>query len=265
MLTARETFSYQEHGYLGPLDLLTSIEVEEIIDEFDVCINNYPYLGPNIDKNYDVGQYWKDLGANVPWFKSLHSLMPSIRKLAFNPILLDMIELILGKNIILWGSQIIRRGPGEDHKWHVDVETLAWDSINAWISLKNTSEKATIKIVTGSHVFSCTPQQLEKEFSLDLKNNEKVISIAKRQNIFSDIHMPVSSDGQVILFHGKAWHGSFNTSDKERTSLLMQYSTPASKIKIPTRFSIPIAWHDYSPPCILVRGEDSFQINNYIA
>lgn len=265
MLSAKEISSYQEEGYLGPLDLLTNAESEEILNEFDVCIKDHAYLGPNKDKNYDIKQYWQDLGPNVHWFKSLHLLMPSIRKLALNPVLLDMVEPVLGKDIMLWGSQIIRKGPGEDHKWHVDVETLDWDSINVWISLKNTSEKATVKIISRSHTFDYTPQQLEKEDSLDLKDNKKVLSRAQQENTGAELHIPSPNEGQVILFHGKTWHGSFNISDQERTSILMQYSSPRSKVKIPTTFSNPIIWHDYAPPCIMVRGMDRYQLNNYIS
>lgn len=257
--------SYKKNGYIGPDDLLEKNQTSRILEEFYNCINIYPYMGPGENKYHqNIKQYWKELGPDTHWFKSMHLLLPTVRELAKNEYLLKLIKPILGPDVMLWGSQIISTKPGQHHKWHIDVETLEWDSINIWISLKNTSIDATLKIISKSHYFNHTPQSLEEKKLLDLSDDKKVLEWAMKENLKSELIIPSPKEGQVILFHGRTWHGSFNMSNKERTSILLQYSNPRVRVKIPKTFSEPVVWHSFRPPCLMVHGKDRFNKNSFI-
>lgn len=255
---------FHENGHWGPIDLLNDSITENLLAEFEICTKKYTYLGPESDDNYSINDYWKDLGSDVHWFKSLHLLMPSVRKLAYHPKLITLITQILGDNVILWGSQIIQKAPGDDHKWHVDVETFKWPSVNVWIGLENTNENASLKIISKSHTFNHTPQMLCDEEGLNLIDDGKIIKAALRLNNGAKLFVPNCKNGQAVFFYGKAWHGSFNQTNKLRTAILLQYSTPASKIQIPMTFTNPIIWHSFCPPCLMICGKDGYKLNSYI-
>lgn len=256
---------YQENGYAGPYDLLEATQISRILDDFDNCLKDHPYMGPG-EHEYreDIARYWSDLGPNTHWFKSAHVLMPTVRELAKNMSLLELLKPMFGPDIMLWGSQIIAMKSNQHHKWHIDVETLEWDSINIWISLRNTSEKATLKIVSKSHHFNNAPQLLEEKGLIDLSDDIHVLDWAKKEDPSAELIIPSPKEGQVIFFHGKTWHSSFNISEKQRTSILLQYSTPAVKVKIPSTFIEPVVWHSFRPPCLIVNGEDKFKKNVFL-
>ena len=68
-------------------------------------------------------------------------------------------------------------------------------------------------------------------------------------------------DGEFIILNGKLWHASDNPSDKDHTAMGLRYSPPDQKIRIPLTYLHPVQWDPTPPPCVIVKGEDRWGLN----
>src|SRR6185503_4340196 len=78
----------------------------------------------------------------LPWYKGHHVFRgPIVAALSSDPVV-HRVASILGPDVMLWGSQVLAKRGGDAHRWHVDIETLEWKSVNFWAALRNVSAKA---------------------------------------------------------------------------------------------------------------------------
>lgn len=249
--------------FYGPVELLDEEGRLLLLRDYEDCLVRNDYLkSGKSDEEYV--QYWEKLGTETYWFKSFHHFIPRVREIARHPSIVESLRAVLGPNIILWGSQILRKKPGRAHSWHTDVEAIEWKTVNVWVSLENTSELASLKLISGSAQLSVTPELLSSEDGLNLEDDDAVLSAARRHDPNAELRVPIIAEGEAVFFDGRTWHGSFNIGSETRTALLLQYSTPDVKVKIPTTFDRPVNWHSYSPPCMLVSGEDLHSVNRLV-
>src|SRR4249920_1443881 len=114
-LTADELRRYQEAGYIGPFPLLAEHAIDGVLRE------------------------WDRTRDRLPWYKGHHVYRGPIVEALSSDDVVARIASILGDDLMLWGSQIIAPRGGGKHRWHVDVETMEWTSINFWAALRNVS------------------------------------------------------------------------------------------------------------------------------
>ena len=265
MLNESDIYNLKEKGFTRSFPLLKTQSLKNIIEEFHVIIKSFPYLGPwsGLDKQI-TKNYWDDVVDTVPWFKSLHYYSPLVRELAQSPTIVNKVTQFLGNDLILWGSQIIVKSKDQNHRWHVDVETFEWPSINVWVALKNVTPKSSLKIIPSSHKFERSPQDYIASHNADLNNDKQILTIAESIRTDSKIENLNLIDGEFVIFQGGIWHGSDNSTNDSRYALLLQYSSPKHLVKVPTTFDKPIKWHSARPPVMLISGIDTFKINNFI-
>lgn len=80
--------------------------------------------------------------ASKPWFKSLHAVSKEFCDLALHEKIVGGVKAILGENVILWGSTFVVRRPDEKHRWHIDVEHLAWEGVTVFFGVERRTAKA---------------------------------------------------------------------------------------------------------------------------
>jgi ectoine hydroxylase-related dioxygenase (phytanoyl-CoA dioxygenase family) len=197
----------------------------------------------------------------LPWLKGRHAVDRTIAEIAHHPELLNVLREILGEDILLWGSQIIRQKPGKRFHWHVDQEHKVWRGVSVWIALKNVEPFKSVSIVSGSHLFDSDPADCLSD-TCDRQQLQLVISKQSGDSKIVDLNI---KDGEFFIFHGKTWHATRNETSSSRFALLLQYCTPDQKVMAVKDMRYPeIMWHSFSPECLLVSGNDRHRVNRVI-
>ena len=135
--------SFARDGFIGPIPLLSADQCRAVLNHF-TSGNCPPPAG------------WPKGLAVTDWF---------FANLGCQPGLLKLLTPLLGEDIILWGSSVVRRDPGDRHVWHVDIESAAPDGrfVTVWIGLENTTGDSGLRMIAGSHLCDKTVQQFHAE------------------------------------------------------------------------------------------------------
>ena len=230
-LTDGELRRYRELGYIGPFPLLDDTQITQVLRE------------------------WERTRDQLPWYKGHHVYRGPISEALASDAVVGRIASILGEDVMLWGSQIIGKRGGKKHRWHVDVETMAWTSVNFWAALRHVSAKATVLLLPGTQRLKVSPQELERTEQLDITDSNAVQRAAAARGVVADIIAVDIPPGTFVLFDGHLWHGSINDTLHFRTALLAQYSPTSEHARIPRTYVPPIQWDLEPAPCLLVRGK----------
>jgi ectoine hydroxylase-related dioxygenase (phytanoyl-CoA dioxygenase family) len=240
---------YQRRGHLGPLPLLGREEARRLIGDIVEPARQVPGL---IDR--PTGRrYWSGLGTTYAWYKSLHVHVPAAYQVATLPALTGLLSALVGPRLLLWGCELIRKGGGEAHRWHSDVECES-HGVTVWLALDNAGAGSGLKLLDGSHQFGASPQELAPARRVDLLDDAAVLGLARGLDPAARITVPAVTPGELVLFPGRLWHASFNVTAETRTVLVLQYSAAGSVVRIPHKIGPPLRWHPAAPPTLEVRG-----------
>ena len=230
--------SFARDGFTGPVPLLQPRECELLLAH----LTSPRRPGPVV---------WKKGGAPTD---------SRLSRLGAHSRLLATLSPILGRDIVLWGTNFVRRKPGQVHTWHVDEETASPTDrfVTAWIGLHNTTGQSGIRMIAGSHLCPTTLDEfLSKEgvSRADL-SVETLLEWAKRENPEARVAEPELGDGEAILFDGRIWHGSQNRlTDQSRCALILHFASADTAVRIPAEAMGKRA------PAILVQGHAKPGVN----
>jgi ectoine hydroxylase-related dioxygenase (phytanoyl-CoA dioxygenase family) len=186
-------------------------------------------------------------------------------ELSTHPAIIRVVADALGPDVLLWGSQIIMQSPRQRHRWHIDVEHATWNGVTVWLAIRNVVPQESFSIITRSHRFNVTPQELAAQQGIDLLDDEAVYQAARQLDPQCEQVRLDIADGQFFIFKGKLWHGTRNNTNADRLAVILQYTTPDNQVRIPLTFDYPnIAWSANRPTCLLVKGRDAFGVNSVL-
>jgi len=225
-LSSAELGRYQADGFLGPFPLLTTHEIQVVIREY------------------------ADTWRRLPWYKGLHVWDTACLQAILRPEVIGRVTSILGENVLLWSETLMVKRGGEPHRWHSDVETQEFQSVNVWAGLQNVGAASPMMVIPGSHRYGTAPQDLD----IDPFSADSVRSAARSFNSAAEIQELFVEPGEFVMFEGSIWHGTQNRGSRTRRALLAQYCQPEATVRIPKSYSSPVQWSDQVPPCILVSG-----------
>ena len=194
--------------------------------------------------------YWRKLGKKYAWYKSLHAHVAAARQVATSPGVVGPVRALVGKDLVLWGSQWVEKSAGKAHRWHADVECLDSDGVTVWLPLRNAGPDSGIKVIARSHRLATYPQALQAEQALDLDDDHSVLAAARRLDASASIVTPRVKPGEFVLFRGRAWHATFNRTAEARIALIFQFSPVGVAVRIPITFVPPLQWHPCPPPVV---------------
>jgi hypothetical protein len=243
-LNAGEIAFFKKNGWVGTFPLLSKTGVEDASAISDRSAGKFKVPGNN-PFSFLI----------KPWFKSMHAKIPEYREIAGHPFIVEKIASLLGDDVIVWGTTTTRRVTGQKHRWHVDVEHNHWKGVSVFLGLKGTTKLSSLSVIAGSQNLKVMPQ------TLNINDNDEVLAYCRQTNKDCELVTVDINEGEFFLFDGPIWHSSDNKSEGERTAMIIQYSTPDYKIKIPKSWNEPIQWHPSRPPCVLVKGVDRFGLN----
>lgn len=241
--------AFAEHGYLPAMPLL---EPEECRALAAIDIGAEPLRNPNLGK-----QLWlrSRLVRNV-------ALKPRVRAV--------LARLFGGEGHYLWGAQLLDRTPGQVHAWHSDLETWREEGgfVSLWIGVSGTSVETSLSAISGSHRMP-RPVQADWDYGDGARTapgGEALLAAVRERRPDAEVARIACSDGEGIFFDGRLWHGTFNSSDRPRRALLLQYGRRGVPVRRMVDFRTwPPAFDAERPPMVLsVAGEDEPVSNKHV-
>lgn len=214
LLSDEEVAHYHEHGYVIPKwrlpdDLLKRMQddLEKLLAEKGTDVSNSIFC-PHI---FEGGEKWLDY-ASIPE-------------------MLDMVEQVMGPDILLWGTTVFGKPAhsGKKIPWHQDgeywpIRPLA--TCSAWIALDPaTPENGCLRVIPGSHKRKRLMGHTQND-SKDLVLNQELNQDEYDEATAVDI---VLEPGQFSLHDVYLAHGSEpNRSDQRRAGYVCRYQPTTS-------------------------------------
>ena len=235
---------FASQGFLAPVPLYTKAQCELILRHF------------------------RSLRAPYVWWKGYAICDRFIYDIATRPALVNVLKQVLGRELVLWGASLVERDPEQVHIWHTDFESsgLSGGFASVWVGLENTSAGSSLHLISCSHRFGKPIQQVMYENGVPrIETSTAVVANwASKIDPAAQFVKPAVRDGEAIVFDGRLWHGSENTSGHQRAALLLQYVKSDTPIFIPDLSQHELGQHDWPfrfttkrAPAILVSGVDN--------
>ncbi len=219
-LSDAEVATYREHGLVVPDYRVPQHMLERMREAVDKLLADHPDVRPE-----------QLSGPHNPWGQS-SKVLGSRDWLDFcrHPELLDMVEQLIGPDIVLWGSQLFCKpaGVGMAVPWHQDgqywpIDPLATVTVRIAID-DSLPENGCMRYIPGSHL-------ARKVVRHDLIDRDDV---ALRQQA-ADIDESQARDdvlyaGQISLHDVYLLHGSeANRSTRRRADYAIRYMPASSR------------------------------------
>ena len=224
-----------DNGYLLPVDIYTPQEAQEFRDELEVLETR---LGDIKTGNKNQ--------LNYP-----HLLFRFANQICHNQKLLDVVESIIGPDILVWNSTFfIKEAKTETYvSWHQDMKYWGLNDtdgqVSAWIALNPVSQaNGCMQFLPKTHLGEMVDHN--DTFSEDnfLTRGQEADFDYNPDDI---LHVELDP-GQASFHHGKLLHASPpNRSDDRRIGYAIQFIAP--------HVEQAVASKDFA---MLVRGEDKY-------
>jgi ectoine hydroxylase-related dioxygenase (phytanoyl-CoA dioxygenase family) len=238
---------FRLRGYIDPVSLLSPAAAASCAAALETGIRALPGLGA------------QPACPAIHWAKTVHLRLPAMAELGTRPEILDLVTRILGPDVLLWGSELVIKGPGQAHRWHVDVEHMQWQGVTVWLGLTNMNTNSGIKLIPGSHRCNVTPQELA---GADLTDDAAILAALQAYQPWPQVVQPPIRPGAFIIFAGRAWHSTVNQTQSHRHAVILQYCRPDARVRVPRSYEIPTAWDERPPWVMQAAGVDRFGLNH---
>lgn len=242
-LTADQTARYWEDGYLFPLTVFSEAEAAEIRAEFEQLERDW--LSADLP-----------LPLNTYKRVNAHLVIPLAAQIALDKRVLDVVEHILGPDIMVWSAEFFVKEAHTEHTVGMHQDLTYWgmgetpDQVTAWIALSPaTVASGCMDFVQGSHKNPILPHtDTYSDTNLLSRGQEIAVEVAEEEKTHIEL-----APGQMSLHHGLTIHGSGpNRSDDRRIGLAIRYLNPNARQLVADR--------DYA---MLARGRDGQ--SNFVA
>lgn len=219
---------YTERGFVSGIDILSKAEAEHHRSLLEQAEANF---GP------------------LHYRAKVHTVMTSPYALATHPRVLDIIETLIGPNILLYDVEYIIK---EAHtpsfvSWHQDLTFwgLSDDAqVSLWLALSPaTAESGCMRMISGSHKSGMIEHATSDNSENVLLQGQTVEGVDESQAVMCPLQ-----PGEASFHHGWTLHASMpNNSADRRIGLNAQFVAP----------HVRQTKHDLDS-AILVRGEDIY-------
>lgn len=234
-LNQNQIDQFHEEGFLSPIDVMSEDEALSYRHRLEAAEKDYP-------------QALNAENRNNP-----HLSFCFLDELAHHPIVLDVVEDLIGPDISLWGSVLFIKEPSSPHyvSWHQDVTYMGikpHNFVTPWIALSPSNlESGGMSMIPGSH-----RQQIQKHEETFAEDN-----ILTRGQIINNVDESLAVDlilrpGQMSVHHAEVIHGSKpNLSQQRRIGYALQaYMPPPIRQVLGENYWLPVRgkdWHDNTP------------------
>ena len=222
-LSPKAVTGYWTNGFLHPIPLFSDDETAKLRAEFE-----------------QIETGWLDAGLPLPLntYKRVnaHVVIPLVARVACDPRVLDVVEGILGPDIMVYSGEFFTKEARTDQIVSLHQDLTYWGLgaidglVTAWIALSAaTRASGCMDFVPGSHKNEILPHNDTFDANNMLsRGQEVVVDVAASDKVPIELR-----PGEMSLHHGLTIHGSGpNTSDDRRIGLVIRYIRPDMTQKV---------------------------------
>ncbi len=206
MLTTDQIGHYRNKGYVSSVSALTSSQAKEIREEIEKIEKNWPGALNGINRNY------------------VHLISPILNKVCLNKNILDAVESIIGKNILICGTTLFIKEKNEKGfvSFHQDAKYIGLEPHNwvtVWLAVTDSNEKnGCMRMLPGSHKDNLKYHEQKFDKNNLLTRGQTIENIS-----FDETDPIILKAGEISLHHPLVVHGSgLNFSDDRRIGFVIQ-------------------------------------------
>ena len=204
-LSSNQLKQYNDNGYVAPIDILSTEEAFKARQEIELIEKEMP---SEIDKS---GRY------------NVHLISPELDKIVHNSKILDAVESIIGKNILVCSTTLFIKNPNQTGyvSYHQDAKYIGLEPHNwvtAWVAITDSyEENGCMRMWPGSHIEIRDHNQKFDQGNL-LTRGQTVENVPE-----NDVQSVELKAGQMSLHHPRIVHGSgLNKSNDRRIGFVIQ-------------------------------------------
>ena len=205
-LSSNQLQEYNDNGYVAPIEVLTKNQAFEIRKEIEKIETKWPDELKGAGRNY------------------VHMISPLLDEVCHNSKILDAVESIIGKNILICGTTLFIKNPYEKGfvSFHQDATYIGLEPHNwvtAWLAITDANEEnGCMRMWSGSHKDNIKHHEQKYDEGNLLTRGQTV------ENVPLDKTTPlVLKAGQMSLHHPTIVHGSgLNKSNDRRIGFVVQ-------------------------------------------
>ena len=236
-LTSDQLKQYEEDGYVSPIDVLSKDEAKEVRDEIEFIEKKWPNELEGLGRNY------------------IHLISPTFDKICNNIKILDAVESLIGKNILICGTTLFIKNPNEKGfvSFHQDAKYIGLEPHNwvtAWVAITDANEEnGCMRMWAGSHKndLQYHNQKFDENNLLTRGQTIENVPMNKTKPV-------VLKAGQISLHHPKVVHGSgLNKSNDRRIGFVIQSYIGTNVEQVLGKMYVQQA-----------RGEDQFNYHEHV-
>ena len=197
---------YNNKGYVSPINILSKQEAKEIREEIEKIEERWPEALTGLNRNY------------------VHLISPVFDKICHNSKILDAVESLIGKNILICGTTLFIKNPNEKGfvSFHQDAKYIGLEPHNwvtAWVAVTDANEEnGCMRMWSGSH-------KNDLQYHNEKFNENNLLTRGQTvENVPLEKTDPIIlNSGQMSLHHPKIVHGSgLNKSNDRRIGFVIQ-------------------------------------------
>ncbi len=198
-LSPSQIQKYNDDGFIAPINIFSKDEANEIKKEIEYIENKWPDELEGLGRNY------------------IHMISPVFDKACHNSSVLDSVESIIGKNILVCGTTLFIKNPQEQGfvSFHQDAKYIGLEPYNwvtAWIAITDSNEEnGCMRMLKGSH---------RKDLKFHKQKFDENNLLTRGQTVenvpVSETTPVILKAGQLSLHHPAIVHGSGPNKSKDR-------------------------------------------------
>ena len=235
-LSEQQINFYNKKGYIAPINVLSKQEANEIRQEIEIIEEKWPNALQGIGRNY------------------LHLISPVLNKVCLNNKILDAVESIIGKNILICGTTLFIKNPHEKGfvSFHQDAKYIGLEPHNwvtAWIAVTDANEKnGCMRMWPESHKKNLIHHEQKFDENNLLTRGQTIENVP-----LEETDPVVLEEGQMSLHHPTVVHGSgLNKSNDRRIGFVVQSYIGSNVDQVLGKIYVQKA-----------RGEDTHKFHQY--
>ena len=205
-LSLEQINQYNNDGFISPIDVLSTDETGKIREEIERIEKDWPNELEGLGRNY------------------IHLISPVFDKIPHNPKILDAVEGIIGKDILVCGTTLFIKNPDQKGfvSFHQDAKYIGlkpYNWVTGWLAVTDANEEnGCMLMLKGSH-------KEDLKFHNQKFDDHNLLTRGQTiENIPINKTTPVIlKAGQLSLHHPKIIHGSGpNKSNDRRIGFAIQ-------------------------------------------
>ena len=217
LLSKKHQEQYWQDGYLFPLQVVSTKQAKDWRAQLEALEAKW------LDNNLP-------LPLNTYKRVNAQCVMPLACDIGLHPAILDVVEGVLGPDIMLYSTEFFIKEPHTSYVVSMHQDLTYWGMgeidglVTAWLALSDvTTQTGCMDFVKGSHKNPILPHEdTFDENNLLSRGQEIAVEVAAEDKTSVEL-----APGQLSLHHGLTIHGSGpNAGDDRRIGVAIRYLTP---------------------------------------